>query len=180
MTPQETKPMPNWAFSLMAFSFRIRDLLNSPAKGLAPAAIEPGMTVVDYGCGPGSYTLAAAQIVGPGGQVYGVDIQPQAVKTVQRTAARQNMTHITGIQALGYTTGLPANCADRVLLMDMIHMVADQPALLDEVHRLLKPSGLVYVDIHHTDPTPIKALLRANGFTITSDHGAKLLASPAL
>jgi ubiquinone/menaquinone biosynthesis C-methylase UbiE len=166
-------------FDGMALTFRIRDWLNPPARVLAPACLAAGMTVVDYGCGPGSYTLAAAQIVGPRGRVYGVDIHPQAVEPVRRKAVGAGLAYVEGVLVSGYQTGIPSFSADRVLLMDMIHIVPDQAALLREVHRLLKADGLAYVDIHHTDPAPIKARLVNSGlFEIAEDKGSKLLARP--
>ena len=171
-------PMNRLMFDGMALSFRVRDWLNPPERVLEAARLHAGMTVVDYGCGPGSYSLAAARKVGPTGMVYGVDIHPLAVQTVERKAARETMTYLRGVLVTGYTTGLPAACADRVLLMDMIHMVPDQAALLSEVRRLLKPDGLAYVDIHHTDPAPIKARIVAAGFEIAEDMDSKLLARP--
>jgi len=177
--PNTPTPMSRLMFDGMALSFRIRDWLNPPAKVLAPARLAAGMTVVDYGCGPGSYTLAAARIVGPSGHIYGVDIHPQAVETVRRKAARAGLPDVEGVLVGGYQTGIPSFSADRVLLMDMIHMVPDQAALLREVHRLLKADGLVYVDIHHVDPAPIKARLVESGlFEIAEDMGKRLLARP--
>jgi ubiquinone/menaquinone biosynthesis C-methylase UbiE len=168
-------------FDGMALTFRVRDWLNPPGEVLAPVRIEAGMTVVDYGCGPGSYSLAAAHAVGPEGQVYGVDILPLAVEAVQRKAAREGLPYLHGVLVEGYATGLPAASADRVLLMDMIHSVPDRAALLREVHRLLKPDGLAYVDIHHTDPAPIKEQMVNSGlFEIVEDLGTKFLARPAL
>jgi ubiquinone/menaquinone biosynthesis C-methylase UbiE len=174
-------PMNRLLFESMALSFRVRDWLNPPAKVLEPARIDARMTVVDYGCGPGSFSLAAAHRVGPKGQVYGVDIHPAAVRSVERKAAREGLPYLHGVLVEGYATGLPAASADRVLLMDMIHMVPDRAALLREVHRLLKPEGLAYVDIHHTDPAPIKEQMVNSGlFEIVEDMDTKLLARPVI
>jgi len=40
--------------------------------------ISEGMTVIDYGCGPGRYTTEFAKIVGEKGKVYAVDIHEMA------------------------------------------------------------------------------------------------------
>jgi ubiquinone/menaquinone biosynthesis C-methylase UbiE len=163
----------------MAQSFRIRDWLKPPEDVLKPVGIVFDMTVVDYGCGSGSYSIAAAALAGPRGKVYALDIDPVAVEATRRRALREAAPTVEVRHVRGFATGLPDACADRVLLMDMIHYLPDRRPLLTEVHRLLKPDGQVYIDIHHTDPAPIKAELTASGlFTITADHGSQVLAQP--
>ena len=55
-------------FRLMALGFMFRDLPNPPEKILKEADIGPGDRVLDFGCGPGSYSLAAAKLVGEKGE----------------------------------------------------------------------------------------------------------------
>lgn len=55
----------NFSFRLMSAEFRIRDWLHPPIKILQEAGVHRGMTVLDFGCGPGGFSLAAAQLVGP-------------------------------------------------------------------------------------------------------------------
>jgi len=171
--------MPGLIFNGMALTFRIRDLLKPPRRVLEPVGLQPGMTVVDYGCGPGSYTLAAAEIVGPAGKVYGVDLHPLAVATVRKKAARRGLTQVEAVQVDGYNSGIPAVSVDCVLLMDMIHMVPDRAALLAEVQRFLKPDGFAYIQVHHTSPDAIRADVERTGlFTVTRSDGQDLFASP--
>ena len=51
-----------------------RGLLAPPEGLLSAAGANAGSTVVDVGCGPGFFTIAAAHLVGPAGHVYAVDI----------------------------------------------------------------------------------------------------------
>jgi len=85
-------------FCLMSLVFRLRDMVRPPAKILAEAKLQPGMTVLDFGCGPGGFSLAAARSVGPEGRVYAVDIHPLAVRSVQRAAARQGLDNVRTIR----------------------------------------------------------------------------------
>ncbi|MBN1284469.1 MAG: class I SAM-dependent methyltransferase [Anaerolineae bacterium] len=174
---QTIRPMPRLFFDMMSLSFRIRDLLKNPHKVLTPVGLRPGMTVVDYGCGPGSYTIAAAQIIGASGKIYGVDVHPQAIKSVQRKARAQGMKHVEALLADGYDSGVPANGADCVLLMDIIHMVSDPNALLAEVRRILKPDGFVYVQVHHIAPEQAKTMLQKGQFSISKHDGMDIWAS---
>ena len=51
------KPMSKVGFKLMTLAFRIRDLLRPRLDVLKEAGIEPGFSILDYGCGPGSYIV---------------------------------------------------------------------------------------------------------------------------
>lgn len=55
----------NLDFWLMSWAFRLRDWLHPLAGILHEAGVRPGMTVLDFGCGPGGLSLAAARLVGP-------------------------------------------------------------------------------------------------------------------
>ena len=43
----------------------LRDLFRTPRWVLIEAGVRAGMTVLDFGCGPGGFSLAAAKLVGP-------------------------------------------------------------------------------------------------------------------
>ena len=55
--------VPDIHFRLMTFGFRFRDLVNLPENILKEANIKPDDRVKDFGCGPGSCSLAAARLV---------------------------------------------------------------------------------------------------------------------
>lgn len=58
----------------MAFFFSIRDLVKPPENILKETDIRPGDRVLDFGCGPGSYSLAASRLVDESGEVHALDI----------------------------------------------------------------------------------------------------------
>lgn len=95
MNEQKDKPMSNIAFRFMSLGFRLRDWFTNPSKVLARIGIKERQTVLDFGCGPGSYTIPAARIVGEKGRVYALDIHPLAIKTVEKKARKQRLTNIT-------------------------------------------------------------------------------------
>jgi len=63
----------DFSFRVMSLKFRLRDFFRPPERILREAGIRNGMTVLDFGCGPGGFSLAAAKLVGPGGRVYAAD-----------------------------------------------------------------------------------------------------------
>ena len=71
--------MSNFAFRMMVnVGMPIRNLFMPPAKMLAEAEINPGSKVLDYGCGPGTFTIMIAEKIGQSGIVYALDIHPLA------------------------------------------------------------------------------------------------------
>lgn len=125
--------MSNFAYPGMEWLMAVWDLLRGkPTHHLRPARVQPGMTAVDYACGPGHYTVPLAEAVGPAGRVFAVDIQPLALQTVARLAARRGLQNVTPVLAEGYDTGLPSATADLAVFLDAFHMVEDPEALLRE------------------------------------------------
>lgn len=89
------------AFTLMTVLFRVRDAIWPPEVSLRELGLMQGHTLLDFGCGPGSYSIAGARLVGPAGRIYAVDINPLAVKRVQKAATRRSLGNIS---AIGGTT----------------------------------------------------------------------------
>ncbi len=170
-----TDRMPDLAFRLMTAAFRLQDaLLPYIDRRVRGFGLAPGMTVVDYGCGPGRYSLRFARLVGESGRVFAVDIHELAVEAVRRLAARHSLANLEGVLARGYDTGLPSALADRLCAIDMFFSVRDPSAFLAEVDRLLKPEGLLILDDGHQSRAATRAKLAASGrFEIlqeTRDH----------
>jgi len=142
------KPMSNSHFRFMSFGFKLRDFRLSRENILTEADIKPGFHILDYGCGPGSYTIQAAQLAGNFGKVYALDIHPLAVKKVQSVAAKRNLTNIEAILS-DCATGLPDKSIDFVLLYDTFHNLSEPDEVLAELHRVLKPDGILSFNDHH-------------------------------
>ena len=142
--------MSDRAFRAMVVIFRVIDLL-FPYVGVRSRGfgIQPGMTVVDYGCGPGRYTKRFAKLVGPNGTVYAVDIHELAIAAVERMAAKKGFRNVIPLLAKGYDSGLPDAVADRVCAIDMIFGIQDPEAFLAELRRITKSDGMLIVDSGH-------------------------------
>ncbi len=173
------RPMSNLTFRMMEGVMSVWDLfLRHPKQDLGKVPLERGMTVVDYACGPGHYAIPLAETVGPEGRVYAVDIQPLAMESVKKKALRQGLKNVTTVLVDSYDTGLPAACADIVVFLDAFHMVADPEALLQEIHRLLKPKGLMFMDPGHLETSAVLRRVERTGlFSLIRLEGNKLLLS---
>lgn len=163
--------MPDLHFRLMAFCFAIRDLVRRPMDVLTSLPLMPGQVVLDFGCGPGSYSIAAAELVGPEGRVYAVDLNPVAIRSVTRRAAGRGLANLTGICTDGGTR-LDDSSVDVVLLYDTLHALTGAAAVVKELHRVLKSDGLLSVSDHHsTDREIVDELTGEALFAVIGRNG---------
>jgi ubiquinone/menaquinone biosynthesis C-methylase UbiE len=156
------EPMSNFHFRLMSFSYIFRDISSSRVDTLTEVIIEPGFSVLDYGCGPGSYTIPAARMVGESGKVYALDIHPLAVQRVQKAAAKKRLTNIETILS-DCDTKLPDDSVDIALLYDILHELSEPDKVLTELRRVLKSGGVLSVNDHHLTAEEIIARITGKG-----------------
>lgn len=176
MSKEKLKPMSERSFKLMVWAFNFADLFFRQRRHLKKVSLREGMIVVDYGCGPGRYTIPVAELVGPKGKVFAIDIQPLAIKTVKEKAARKSLTNIEAILVDSYNTGIQGSSADMVLLIDTVHSIKDHNALFREIHRILKPNGLLFMDPEHMKIAKAKEIVESTGlFIMTEQRGRDML-----
>ena len=104
--------------------------------------------MLDYGCGPGGYVVPASEMVGKSGRVYALDINPLAVRRVQKIASKNQLANVETICS-DCKTGLQDNSLDIILLYDTFHDLSDPNIVLKELHRVLKPNGTLSFSDHH-------------------------------
>ena len=164
------KPMSNFGFRFMSFGYKFRDFLLPRKKVLEEVGIEPGFHALDYGCGPGSYIAPLAELVGKSGKIYALDIHPLAIKMVQNIASRKQLINVETIHA-DCKTGLPDNSVDAVLLYDTFHGLSDPNGVLKELHRVLKPDGILSFSDHHMKEDEIASKVTNKGLFKLSGRG---------
>jgi ubiquinone/menaquinone biosynthesis C-methylase UbiE len=149
-------------FKITAFTFKIRDFLRPRKDVVKEVGIKEGFHVLDYGCGPGSYVPAVAELAGKSGKIYALDINPLAVKTVKRIAAKKQLSNVETILS-NCNTGLPDDSINVVLLYDTFHDLIDQKMVLRELHRVLKPNGILSFSDHHMEENEISLKITDDG-----------------
>ncbi len=160
-----------------------RETEESSREMLENLGLKPGMIVADFGCGVGYHTIPIAKAVGPEGQVYGIDIQPEMLRALVANAKEDGITNIVPIQPRGNVAEIPENTFDMLLMVDVYHELALPAETLSEIRESLKPEGLVaLVEFRGEDPdVPIlpehkmtKAQIlkeyEANGFELHSAY----------
>jgi len=140
----------------------IRRLIHSPDKILGEY-IEPGQTVLDLGCGSGTFTIAMARMVVEAGRVIAVDVQEEMLQMVRQKAVKEGLTcRIITHQSEPDRIGI-SDRVDFALAFYMIHEVPDVDAFLMEVASLLKPSGklLIAEPLMHVSESSFKKTVDA-------------------
>ena len=113
----------------------LRRYAHDPGRIVGPH-IGPGMTVVDFGCGMGHFSLPMATMVGPKGRVVCVDIQPKMLAGVARRAAKAGLTERLDLRVASPDgpglAGL-AGQVDFVLAFYVAHELPDSALLFTEL-----------------------------------------------
>jgi len=156
------KPTSNFHFQFMSLGYKFRDLRLPRKNILRELGIKPGFHVLDYGCGPGSYIIPLAEFVGESGKVYALDIHPLAIQKVQNIASKKQLANVETILS-DCQTGLPDNSLDVVVLYDVFHHLSDPDAVLKELHRVLKPDGILSFSDHHMKENEIVSQVTNSG-----------------
>jgi len=120
---------------------------------LQQIGIGRGQTIVDFGCGGGTYTIPVAKIVGEQGRVYAIDKDNEALNKLMQKA---RLARLENIETLETSRKLKINLADEsvdvVLLFDVFHsfyfpQTDDRKKLLGEIRRIMKRSGLLSISV---------------------------------
>lgn len=106
-------------------------------------AIHPGSTVADIGAGGGWFTVRAARRVGDTGQVYAVDINPEAIRYINDRAKKENLHNVKTILSKPDDPLLPPRRIDAVLLLKVYHEVAQPITLMRNLRTSLQPDAKV-------------------------------------
>ena len=168
----DDSPMPGLAFKLMALAFNIRDLIRPRKDVLKEAGLEPGFRVLDFGCGPGSYIAPLSELLGLAGKIYALDIHPLALQKVRKIAARRAIENLSTIES-DCNTGLADEYVDVVLLYDTFHHLSSPDMVLRELHRVLKPGGMLSFSDHHMKEQDILAGVTNMGLFKLAEKGKK-------
>ena len=160
-----------------------RDAYQKPDEVVRALGLKPGETVADIGSGSGYFTLRLAKAVGEGGHVYGVDIDPDLVRYLNRRIRNAGLRNVQTVLSEPDDPLLPDRSIDRFLIVDTWHHIDNQERYLALLKKLLKPGGqIVMIDYQKRDlpvgpPVSMKIargdLVRQmveNGFRLTKEH----------
>ena len=113
-----------------------------PAKLVELLRLAGAETVVDFGAGTGMYAIPLAAAV-PAGRVLAVDEQPELLDRLRAKLASHPGAGVETVLSEGGRVPLDDGVADRMLIVNVLHHVDDDPDALTEISRLLAPGGLL-------------------------------------
>ena len=165
------KKLSNLEFRVMQGFMILIDVIHPYVPARAKSfGIQAGMTVVDYGCGPGRYAVEFAGLVGGNGKVYAVDIIEIAVQEAKKRSIKKGLANVKINLAQGYHSGIPSDVVDIICAVDMFHHVDSAP-FLKETERIAKPDGVLILSGGHMLRSHVKEEVAASGlWTIVEEN----------
>lgn len=112
---------------------------------VAAMKLRPGQTVADIGAGSGLLTVPMAQVIGPGGRVFAVEIDAGFFPEIIKRAEQAQVKNVQTVLGAFTDPKLPVTNVDVALFHDVLHHVADRAAYLKALVRYLAPSGRIVV-----------------------------------
>jgi ubiquinone/menaquinone biosynthesis C-methylase UbiE len=117
---------------------------------LRGAVDRPGRWL-ELGAGDGEFTLALADLLGPGGTAVALDRDAQALGRLERRVRAGYADVALEIAVADFTSGLPSGPFDGVLAANSLHFVRDPRKVLDAVRTRLAPGGRLVLVEYDTD-----------------------------
>jgi arsenite methyltransferase len=107
--------------------------------------LSPGERVLDLGCGAGTDSLVAAQMVGGEGRVTGIDMTLEMLAKARSAATRMGAENVDFVEGEVERLTFPDGTFDVVISNGVIDLVPDKDAVFAELHRVLRPGGRIQI-----------------------------------
>ena len=104
-----------------------------------------GERVLDLGSGAGTDSLIAAQMVGPGGRVTGIDMTPQMLAKARAAADEMGAENVAFLEAEAEHLPFPDAHFDVVISNGVIDLIPDKDSVYAELYRVLAPGGRLQI-----------------------------------
>jgi SAM-dependent methyltransferase len=122
------------------------------------AGLRPGEDVLDLGSGAGREVIEAAARVAPGGIAYGVDMTDEMLALALENRRRAGVPNAVFMRGAIESIPLPDSSVDVIISNCVINLSQDKPAVIREMHRVLRPGGrLAIFDTVVDRPVPDSA-----------------------
>jgi len=131
----------------------IRKLFEPPQRLIGPY-VKNGQVVADLGCGSGYYTFALAELVGPEGKVYAVDLGEKCIRALEKKVEKGGYRNIEAhASSASNVSFIKDRSVDFVLANGLLCSMADhRQSAVNEIKRILKSTGQAYVSLGFPPP----------------------------
>lgn len=116
-----------------------------PEKVMALLGVKRGETVADIGAGTGLFTFRLANIVGPEGKVYAVEIEDALLKVITDRKEENHYANVLPVKSSETSPNLPPESCDKLLLVSSYEYFSDPVAFMTNARQALKPGGSVAI-----------------------------------
>ena len=110
-------------------------------ESLLAGRLEPGELILDLGCGAGTDSLVAAQMVASEGRVMGIDMTPEMLARRVRRPARWGRTTFSSSRARPSGFRFTDATFDVVISNGVIDLIPDKDAVFSELYRVFSRAG---------------------------------------
>lgn len=147
---------------------------------IALMQINPTDRILDLGCGTGWASRRLARLASQG-EVTGIDVADEMLRRGEQ--ASQGIGNVRYLWGSAENIPGPDNSFDKVLSIESFYYYADQGKALDEVRRVMKPGGRLFIlinlykDNHYSLrwvkelKVPVQALSEAEYIGLLKKHG---------
>ena len=149
-------------------------------KTLQRIGIKSAQSVLDFGCGSGTYTIPVAKIVGKQGKVYALDKDKNALDSLIKKAKLGRLKNIRKMATSGeLRIELPDESVDVSLIFDVFHryyfpQIDDRKMLMDEIYRITKTNGFVSVWPKHME-SEVRDEIEGANFYLEKEYRGTLI-----
>jgi SAM-dependent methyltransferase len=149
-------------------------LIDAPGL-MKEAGLKPGHKVLEVGCGPGFFTIPAAEIVGDKGMLYAVDVHPRAIERVRKKIEKRGLNNVQPMLANASDTGLAGQSIDAVFMFGLPFIVGGSEKVLVEMRRILKPGGILSFKKVRGSENGLIENMKREGLILSEKRGRLLL-----
>ena len=134
------------------FETESREIFANRDKIVEACDVKRGLAIADVGAGTGLFTRLFAREVGADGKVYAVDIAPNFIKHIEKTAKERGINNVQAIVCTADSSNLPENSTDLAFICDTYHHFEFPGKTMTSIHRALRPGGrVVVIDFHRIE-----------------------------
>jgi len=118
---------------------------------LIRSGVEPGGVWADLGSGTGAFTLALADLLGPGSVIYSIDRDPRSLREQERRMRADFPDVDVRYRVADFSQPLNLPVLDGVLLANSLHFQPDAEAVVRQLRNALRPGGRLIIVEYDTD-----------------------------